>query len=175
MKKLILIVLVLVFACKNDDDDNTPEIDKLPPATQTGAGTFGCLVNGEAFVETGTYFNCYYQFVDNEYYFALGAENDSHNILRQIILGSNSAEIESNNSYELGCYEIPHSHYGEVSFTNLMGDYFTCESEYGFLEITLLDFTNHIVSGTFEFDIEHPTTGNIIEIRNGRFDTIFTQ
>lgn len=171
---LLLFALLSIGGC-NNDDDNTPEIDKLPPATQTGAGTFGCLVNGEAFVETGTYFNCYYQNVDGEYYFALGAENDSHNIIRQIILGSNAAEIDSNHSYELGCFEIPHSHYGEVSFTNIMGDYFTCETDYGYLEITKLDFTSHIVSGTFEFDIEHPTTGEIIKIRDGRFDTLFTQ
>lgn len=29
-------------------------IDQLPPATQTGANTFGCLVNGEPFVVINT-------------------------------------------------------------------------------------------------------------------------
>ena len=45
----------------------------------------------------------------------------------------------------------------------------------GELSITKLDFTNNIVSGTFWFDIEHPVTGETVEIRNGRFDTLFTQ
>ncbi|NIK92307.1 hypothetical protein GZ212_09105 [Mangrovimonas sp. CR14] len=167
--------LFVLLGC-NNDDDNTPEINKLPPATQTGAGTFGCLVNGEAFVETGTYFNCYYQYVDGEYYFSISAESDTHDILRQLRIATNQAEIEANNFYTLDCNE-PGYHYSEISVANVqIGDEnTTCETDYGYLEITKLDFTNHIVSGTFEFDIEHPTTGAIIEIREGRFDTLFTQ
>lgn len=56
MKKLLLLLAVFAFfvSC-NKDDDPTPEpqiseIDKLPPATQTGANKVGCLVNGKAFL-----------------------------------------------------------------------------------------------------------------------------
>uniref|UniRef100_UPI003899E6B3 DUF6252 family protein n=1 Tax=Tenacibaculum tangerinum TaxID=3038772 RepID=UPI003899E6B3 len=45
----------------------------------------------------------------------------------------------------------------------------------GELTITRFDLTNKIVSGTFWFDIKHPTTGATVEIREGRFDTLFTQ
>ena len=45
----------------------------------------------------------------------------------------------------------------------------------GELKITKLDFTNHIVSGTFWFDIPHPVTGETVQIREGRFDTLFTE
>jgi len=33
--------------------DNNNNADSLPPATQTGANTLGCLVNGKVFVPKG--------------------------------------------------------------------------------------------------------------------------
>lgn len=43
--KLILVAvaafILMAPACSKDDDSNT-----LPPATQTGANTFGCKING---------------------------------------------------------------------------------------------------------------------------------
>ena len=70
MKKLLLILLTTFFlSCCNKDDDNP---QTLPPATQTGAGTFACYVNGKPFIDTsGGYFNCYYQFTGGEYYFGI--------------------------------------------------------------------------------------------------------
>jgi len=56
MKNIILaITVLLVFNCcnKKDDDAPTNPIDQLPPATQTGANTAGCLVDGEAFLPKG--------------------------------------------------------------------------------------------------------------------------
>lgn len=44
---LALIALILLLSC---DDDINPELEKLPPATQIGANTCGCLVNGKAWV-----------------------------------------------------------------------------------------------------------------------------
>lgn len=42
---LCIILLALVAACKKD----SPEAG-LPPATQTGANSGGCLINGERFI-----------------------------------------------------------------------------------------------------------------------------
>ncbi|MBQ0767738.1 MAG: hypothetical protein KBT58_00490, partial [Bizionia sp.] len=53
MKNLLLAfaLLLIVSNCnKNDDDQPTNPIDQLPPATQTGANTFGCLLDGEPFL-----------------------------------------------------------------------------------------------------------------------------
>jgi hypothetical protein len=52
---------------------------------------------------------------------------------------------------------------------------FTDKEYTGELIITKLDFINNIVSGTFWFDLENPFTGERVEIREGRFDTLFTQ
>jgi len=51
----------------------------------------------------------------------------------------------------------------------------TDENYTGELTITKLDFTNHIVSGTFWYNIKNPYTNETVEIREGRFDTLFTQ
>ena len=51
MKRLLLLLLPLaLLGCKKDDPK--PE-DQLPPATRTGANTFGCLVNGQAWTPNG--------------------------------------------------------------------------------------------------------------------------
>jgi hypothetical protein len=43
------------------------------------------------------------------------------------------------------------------------------------MTITKLDIENQIVSGTFWLDVENPFTGETIEIREGRFDTILNR
>lgn len=57
MKHLLFITLFFSFmslltasGCKKN---KLSELDKLPPATQTGANTFGCLVNGKAYLPGG--------------------------------------------------------------------------------------------------------------------------
>jgi hypothetical protein len=66
-KILLFIALTLVLGCCSDDDSKSAsEIDKLPPATQTGANTAGCLVNGKAFLPKGYFpggasLYCFYQ------------------------------------------------------------------------------------------------------------------
>ena len=54
---LLLLALCSIFAsCKKDKITNSQlaESEKLPPITQTGANTFGCLVNGIAWLPNGT-------------------------------------------------------------------------------------------------------------------------
>ena len=49
-KILFFLIIMTVFAC-NKDDDPAPQdpIAKLPPETQTGANTFGCIINNQVF------------------------------------------------------------------------------------------------------------------------------
>ena len=47
MKKLFLLLLTtFIISCSTDDSSNNPVL-KLPPATQTGANTFGCIIDGK--------------------------------------------------------------------------------------------------------------------------------
>ncbi|GAB2858733.1 Riean_0653 family protein [Hymenobacter ruber] len=47
---LLLAALLGLSQCKKKDPDPASQ---LPPATQTGANTFGCLVNGQAYTPKG--------------------------------------------------------------------------------------------------------------------------
>lgn len=51
----LYLALALLTQCSKCKDDPTPATptDQLPPVTQTGAGTFGCLLNGQAFLPSG--------------------------------------------------------------------------------------------------------------------------
>ena len=52
MKAFLLLSLALLLGCKK----NKPApADQLPPATQTGANTFGCLLNGQPWLLTYGY------------------------------------------------------------------------------------------------------------------------
>ncbi len=92
MKKLLLLITItLTLSCCNNDDDNNTET--LPPATQTGAGTFACYVNGTSYIDTsGGYFNCFYQLVDGEYYFGIQGR-DEIGMLTSITMGTTKKAI----------------------------------------------------------------------------------
>ncbi len=53
MKKIILTFFIIHFLASFSKDDNPapPEnpLAKLPPETQTGANTFGCVINNQVF------------------------------------------------------------------------------------------------------------------------------
>ena len=93
MKNLLLLItsfVLLSSSCKKSKPTNP--VDQLPPETQTGANTFGCLVNGEVFKPGGSVFSgpnlsCIYQYIITGtpagYTFALGGtdKKDPCNII----------------------------------------------------------------------------------------------
>jgi hypothetical protein len=175
MKKIHLLLLIILAAFSGCNDDDNPT--KLPAATQTGAGTFGCMVNGKAFVDTsGGYFNCFYQLVDGEYYFGIQG-GDTVGMVTGIGVGTEKSEISENQTYQL--FEpIDGNAYGGAGITQSISsgeNVFTSHEMTGELTITKLDFINHIVSGTFWFNVKNPYTNDIVAVRDGRFDTLFTQ
>jgi hypothetical protein len=175
MKNLIYVLSflpILAITSCNDDDDDCQGIDCLPPATQTGAGTFGCLVNGEPFVDNSGFFNCFYQLVDGEYYFGIQAENLVNGI-DLVGLGSNGREITINNVISLN-QNLPDNFYGGVSVTNLGGNIRTSNNG-GSIMFTRFTTNPNIVSASFAFTIIDPNTGVVYEITEGRFDAQFTQ
>jgi hypothetical protein len=177
-KKLYILLLLFPFwglgglSCDNDDDSGCVGVDCLPPATTTGEGTFGCLVNGEPFVDNSGNFNCFYQLVNGEYYFGIQAEKNLNNI-DLVGLGSNQKEITLNNTIILNKDES-NNFYGGISLTNLGGAIRTLDNS-GQITFTEFNTNSNIVSAIFEFNIIIPETGEIIEITEGRFDAQFTQ
>jgi hypothetical protein len=171
----MLLIAFTLFSCNNDDSDVAP-IDQLPEATQTGRGIFGALVDGEAFVETNNFFNTFYQQVDGEFFFGIQGEVDDRDP-RSIGVGTNALELQEGTTIIL-TDNVPGNAWGGVFFnpeTNVFESVETNSQNQGTLTITKLDFENNIVSGTFEMTVEDPFTGELVQITEGRFDTLFTQ
>ncbi len=171
MKNLIIIFITALTLSSCDKDNDKPEIEKLPPVTQTGANTFGCLLDGQAFLPGGgtNPLDCVYQYTNGGYYFALqGNKRDSENNLFDISVGTINLQIEENNTYQLKDNQNGNA-VGRFSISGVPR--FTSSNTYnGEVKITKLDKKNQIVSGTFWFDVLHPFTGQVVKIREGRFD-----
>ncbi len=173
ISKYLLILTIIILSSCNKDDDRVAPIDQLPPATQTGAGTFGCLVNGEPFIDNSGSFNCFYQLVSGEYYFHISGTNFNM-IPGGIDIGTIKKTIKEGQIYLL-LEESDGNASAALFFQNILETSTTNADYTGELTITKLDFINNIVSGTFWFEIKHPTTGETVKIREGRFDSHFTQ
>lgn len=177
MKKLTLILFVLTListtSCNNDDDNNCQGVDCLPPATQTGEGTFGCLVNGEPFVDNSGFFNSFYQLVDGEYFFGIASTKDFGSI-QQIVILSWMQTIQLNVNTPLED-RYNGNFFAEVAFNCICPNAVTSSGIDGFVRFTNFTTNPNIVSAIFEFTVEDPTTGNVYEITEGRFDVQFTQ
>ena len=69
----ILICICPFWSCKKHTSKPSNPVDKLPAATQTGANTFGCLVNGEVVVihkpfgDLSPAYGCEYQLIYPNY------------------------------------------------------------------------------------------------------------
>ncbi len=158
---------MLVLSCSDDNDKPKSELEKLPPATQTGENTFGCLLDGKASLPGGGInpLDCVYQYVDGGYYFSLQCnKRDNFNNSINISLNTNDLEIEEGVTYILN-ESIPGNAYGLYYF-NLYQSY-TSGIYSG--ELIITNLTNTTVSGTFWFDVQHQN-GVVHQIREGRFD-----
>ncbi len=177
MKNLLfLFITSFTLICCEKDNQSKPiaEIDKLPPATQTGAGTIGCLLDGKAF-KPGYYnnaTNCFYQYTNGGYYFVIHFNNrDSNYNLKSLGILTRKKEIHEGETYDLLEY-IDGNLSGAYSF-NASDPSYTTQTHKGELKITKLDPVNYIVSGTFWYDVEDKG-GVVHQIRNGRFDFHYT-
>ena len=167
---LLTTLPLLAAGCKDDEPEVAP-IDQLPPATRAGQYTFGCLVNGEAFVPENTNdITAIYQ----QGVLVIGTDADTENSTQGIVFTLRATEIiaQSYNlipSFDRGT-KFNNAKYdaSQNSYTNI------CRYEYedlieGRLTITHFDDDNYIVSGTFEFTTA--TEGcDTIRVTDGRFD-----
>jgi hypothetical protein len=174
MKTLIFILLSsctpFVLGCHKK---GRPQ-PQLPPETQTGAGTFGCKINGQ--IDTANYadnFGAYavYQYIDNRGYFTQVVGLKKHKWY--IFLKADSLKLNQNQYYNF------HNYYknGAVKAVCIFGGstFFTDSLLEGELYISKLDSVNQIISGTFWFDAIDTVTGEKVEVRDGRFDLLFTR
>jgi len=182
---IVIFSLVLLSAkCKKDNQGPVSELSKLPAATQIGANTFGCLVNGTAFTPKNLGFfqgpdlRCEYSDIYGEgHYFMLSVANkDKNNTLSQIVVETNALAIAQGQTIVLN---IKNNGNADAFYDLIMNDgtenrYVTNNTVSGQLIITRLDQLNGIVSGTFYFNAIN-SINDTVKVTNGRFDMAYIQ
>ena len=190
---LLFFLLLLAVACGNRDDAATPE-QQLPAETQTGANTFGCLVNGKLFyprdgvpsvASNGT--------PKGASFTALG---DSPNYVYRELRINNYKDGKPINFFilhfhqfsgQLGTSEWKKSNF-KTGLDGVQDNYLLVRSFdyndntwkwYGSYEnsgkTTITKYQNGIFSGTFSGKLITEDGNNVIEITDGRFDfNLFT-
>jgi hypothetical protein len=171
----LTVTVLTASMCKKKPVD---PIDQLPSATQTGANTFGCLVNGKVWVPKG--------------YDGTGTPNphikmetglnglpvltiDTHQIINQNTEGTVFLSI--GNLLQAANFNYP----SDMNFLFGWSKYFgncgtpafdTTIQKWGGGIITKLDLPNHIISGTFYCKFKAPQCDTVF-LTDGRFDIKF--
>jgi len=176
MRKILpLVLLSLLFISAKCRKDKDP-IDQLPPETQTGANTFGCLVDGKVFLPKGSPLagpvkKAQYQLVNGRQGFGVSGSYSDGNVSKLVGIIGDSIKVL------IGTFNLtslsPGKFRGGYSYMDLTIirpiQYETNEINRGELTITKFDTINQIVSGRFWFDAKNDN-GQIVQVREGRFD-----
>ncbi|CAL2076396.1 conserved exported protein of unknown function [Tenacibaculum sp. 190524A02b] len=180
--KIAVFLLAISFTNCYKDEAPLPPLQQLPPMTQVGANTVGCLVNGEAFLPKGSnptgspIVTCFYQFLDGNYEFGLGFNNNEKKpLVRRVSIQTNKLKFTEGQTYDLKAETSEDSAYAYFILGGNQYGYGTTNTFTGELTITKLDPTKAIISGTFWFDAKRANTDEVIKIRDGRFDMQYSQ
>ena len=183
MKNLILLLFTTftLSCCSKNDDKPKTELEKLPPATQTGANTAGCLVNGVAFLPKG-YFptgNLVCNYIDGkDFILGIGERTiqGSNDLIRDVGFGSQNQNLHDNIglTFSLGENNLDdNSKYGFYTINAVPppdpNHYETNSIITGEFKITYHNYNQAILSGIFWFDAIN-SNGEIVQVREGRFD-----
>ena len=174
MKKILAICtsIFLLAACNK-------EVIELPPATQTGAQTFGAKVDGAFWTPKG--FGSIP--ANDKLEIRVLAGTDIYIYARDFSLSPTETEFEIHlvNVTGPGTYLLN----ADVSYPSSTGNYgyyvkrrltpldewITSSRQTGSVTITKFDLPNHIVSGTFQFTAGSIyNAGGVLTVTEGRFD-----
>lgn len=178
MKQLALPALLLaaglLMQCRRTDPAPTlppSQLDLLPPATQTGQRTFGCLVNGQAWTPAGSPFAG--PLFTAQYYDKRLGISANRAVLLNKTTSFQRLGFSINNIATPGSYALNDSlRVGSYENFDSACSMHTSTSQTGTVVITRLDLVNRIVSGTFAFTLETPACGKVV-VTDGRFDSLF--
>lgn len=169
LKTTSIIILFLFSSCEKKDDENTTltPLEQLPPKTQIGANTAGCLVDGVA-IYSKDRFNLFYI---NQKDLGVSFRLDKGETRNNVLIGSLKETLEVGKKYILE--EVnENSKYGGYTLTEPFVSqivYRTSSKFIGELIITHHNYDNATISGEFWFDAVDEN-GNKVEVREGRFD-----
>jgi hypothetical protein len=165
---LLLGLSLLLAQCKHKDLEPA-----LPPETQTGANTFGCMLNGQAWqVKRGSPgFNSLWVSPEGNGWLTINASYRDDNRFE-------SMRFFSTNIFGIGDYTINRELNNRAIFSDskkniYMSTFDTDVVSEGVLTITKFDMANHIISGKFWFKLTKQDGSMTYEATDGRFDIRF--
>ena len=195
LSRILFIARLFVFAiifpfcgCKKHTSQPANPVDQLPPATQTGANTFGCLINGQVvvihkpFLDLSPDYGCQYQLiyptVSGYSLNVFGTDKIDGCHFKSVDVALDSIQLQET-TYSLNTSIVQHGRYGLVDISydcppSPLLTYITDSTTTGQLTITHFDQQQQIVSGTFWFDAVEQTRGDTVHVTNGRFDMHYT-
>ena len=159
----LLTFFILIHACKDKDSPNPA--DNLPPETQTGQQTFGCIVNGRAWVPSVPFPLIR---LGVSYYhggFSVIAKLKKGSIYQAISI--NKFNVIQPGTFTLTTYN--NSSDAQLYDFNSGCSFDTNAQNIGILEMTRVDSINGIFSGRFHFKIGVAGC-DTIRVADGRFD-----
>lgn len=189
MKNLIFKTTLFLFALTFANCENNDPQEQLPPITQTGANTFGAIVDGNLFIPKTSYtftpgsserkglrvlYGENFNNTNGDDKWIIKANNykDSPETYIYIYiptLKNNKTSHIINVSDGSETSNLSNAHI--YSLINLGNRQYRSFNDSGNLEFSRLDIANGIYSGTFSVKLKNKDDANdIIEITNGRFD-----
>jgi hypothetical protein len=179
MKKIFisLSLLCLFISCRK----HTINSIQFPAETQSGLNTFGCYIDGNAFIPSTTLFgnvhpiNVYYT-PDSTQYYKAGFLSIQGIDARYSLDFAGDVLIQKLQVFGIGEYSLTHVFNCTNPYECDAGAYYNAKEgknyfiENGKLTITKLDTLNKIISGKFYFSSKD-STGNRKEVKSGVFDT----
>ncbi|TAG29818.1 MAG: hypothetical protein EAZ35_09340 [Sphingobacteriia bacterium] len=174
-----IIIVSLTISCTKDNNlSDTDNIPGLPPVTQIGANTFGCLVNGKPWIPSGNNgtanLSIDYDPGINNGYFSVAAYNISSTMTTYIILGIKDSVLflTSNKTIKISKNEKGAFLYDQIGICRTYSDDNRIYSN-GSIQIEKYDKNLKIISGRFNCKLYNTNCNDTIEITKGRFDFKF--
>jgi hypothetical protein len=174
MKILIRILLHLILCTSLLSSCRKQAVDQLPPITHTGTNTFGCLINGGAWIPTGSGLGVnptsggFFKNPDLtvSIYIQASSVNDYIDIYLKNITQPGTYVLNQ----ETNPFLVYPESYGAYFISGSSNYYATDNVHTGTVSITNADTITQIVSGTFEMNVFRKSTNEVINITEGRFD-----
>jgi hypothetical protein len=188
MKNLMTLLLLALLTSCSEESNSNPE-SQLPPITQTGANTFGCLIDGKLVKPRdgsgsiggsnvgASFYGGYPNATD---YYELDIRDLKSNKTSKILIHMQNVHLlgagnyiinESNGMSSIDGYNHNYIHCRVFDQNTNSYQFYRSFENSGVLIITKYDFYNRVISGTFSCQVKNSANAtDIIEITNGRFD-----
>ena len=176
MKRTLLpaLALLLLTQCKKAAPD---PVSQLPPATQTGANTFGCLLNGQPWTPSGNYGPPNFRLTYDPGYHngtlqikAYRFAGVNNNIYQILTFGATHVSQPGAYSFALGGENgVIYMDTGQAAPCNQYSYFSSLTYQSGTLVITRFDLAQHVIAGTFSFKLFRPGC-DTLRFTQGRFD-----